>query len=171
MRALPIGSVKSVRSFLRVAHRVWAILDKEFIVPWTNYFDDFVTLAQSDELISVTCIKKFVFNSLGWLFAEDGDKAPDFASNVITLGVQLGVEQMHAGMVTIHNTVGRKNDLVQLVDDVISSGKLPRFDALRPRVKLQFAAGQFSSHITRKSLNVLTKQDFHYFSSPSCAGW
>ena len=168
MGALPFGSVKSVRSFLRVAHRVWAILDKEFIVPWTNYFDDFVTLAQSDELISVTGIKKFVFNSRGWLFAEDGDKAPDFASNVITLGVQLGVEQMHAGMVTIDNTVGRKNDLVQLVDDVISSGKLPRFDALRPRGKLhQFAAGQFSSQHHKEE----TKQDFHYFSSPSCAGW
>ena len=43
MRALPFGSVKPVRSFLRVAHSLWAILVKEFMVAWTIYFDDFVT--------------------------------------------------------------------------------------------------------------------------------
>ena len=151
--------MKSVHIFLRVAHSLSAILVKEFVIPWTNYFDDFVTFAQRDELISVTGSIEFVFKGLGWLFAEDGDKAPDFASNVTALGVQFGVEQMHAGMVTIY-TLSRKKDLVQLLDDVISSGKLSRIDALRLRGILQFAAGYLSHPIARKPLNVVTKHAY-----------
>ena len=137
----PFGSVKSLHSFLRVAHSLWAILVKEFAVAWTNYFDDFVTFAKTDEVASVPGSIKFVFEALGWLFAEDG-----------TLGVQINVENMHCGVVTIDNTAGRKSDLLQLLDDVISSKKLSRIDALRRR--LQFAAGQFAGRIARKSFMV-----------------
>ncbi len=77
MRALPLGSVKSVHSFLCVAHSLWAILVKEFKVAWTNYFDDFVTFSTADEVASVAGSIKFVFKALGWVFAEDGDKAVD----------------------------------------------------------------------------------------------
>ena len=55
---------------------------KEIIVPWMNYFDDFAIFAKADEVASVTGSIKFVFEALGWLFAEDGDKAPDFACRV-----------------------------------------------------------------------------------------
>ena len=72
MKALPFGSVKSVRSVLRVARSFWAILVKEFKVAWTNYFDDFATFARVDEVPSVAGSIKFVFKALGWLFAEDG---------------------------------------------------------------------------------------------------
>ena len=64
MKALRFGSVKSVHSFLRVAHSLWAILVKEFAVAWTNYFDDFVTFAKADEVASVTGSIKFVFKLL-----------------------------------------------------------------------------------------------------------
>jgi len=62
---LPFGSVKSVHSFLR---GLWAIS-------------------------SVAGSVKFVFKALGWLFAEDGDKTPDYGFHVNGLGVELGVEQ------------------------------------------------------------------------------
>ena len=55
MKALPFGSVKSVHSFLRVAHSLWAILVKEFAVAWTNYFDDFVTFARLQSSWLVVC--------------------------------------------------------------------------------------------------------------------
>lgn len=54
-------------------------------------------------------------------FAEDGDKAPDCGFNVNGLGVQLGVEHIHLRKVF---TSGRKSDLLQLLDAVISSRKL-----------------------------------------------
>ena len=124
MRTLPFGSVKSARSFLCVSHSLWAILVKEFMVAWTNYFDDFVIFAKANEVASVAGSLKFVFKALGWLFAEDGDKAPDFSHSANALGVQIDVQNMHSGVVTIDNTAGRKGDLVQILDDVIVSKKL-----------------------------------------------
>ena len=127
---------------------------------WTNYFDDFVTFAKADEVASVTGSIKFFVKALGWLFAEDGDKAPDFSHSVSALGVQINVENMHCGVVTIDNTAGQKSDLLHLLDDVIASKKLNRIDALRLRGGLQFAAGQFAGRIARKSLNVGTKHAY-----------
>ena len=56
MRALPFGSVRSVHALLRVAQSLWAIATSEFLVPWTSYFDDFVTFADSNEQVSVTVL-------------------------------------------------------------------------------------------------------------------
>ena len=56
---------------------------------WANYFDDFVTFAGAGEVSSVTGSIKFVFTALGWLFAEDGDKAPGFSYSVNALRVQI----------------------------------------------------------------------------------
>ena len=52
-RALPFGSVRSVHAFLRVAHSLWAIATSKLLVPWTSYFDDFVTFSDSNEQVSV----------------------------------------------------------------------------------------------------------------------
>ena len=109
MRALPFGSVKSMHSFLRVAHSLWAILVKEIRVAWTNYLDDFVMFSKADEVASVAGSIKFVFEALGWLFAEDGDKAPDFFHSFSALGVQIDVQHMHCGVVAIDNTAGCKS--------------------------------------------------------------
>ena len=49
MNALPFGSVRSVHSFLRVAHSLW-FLD----ILWCNYFDDFVTFGLEEECGSIT---------------------------------------------------------------------------------------------------------------------
>ena len=122
---------------------------------WTNYFDDFVAFARADEVASVTGSLKFVFKALGWLFAE-----PDFSCSVSALGVQINVENMHCGFVKIDNMAGRKSDLLQLLDDVISSKKLSRVDALRLRGRLQFAAGQFAGRIARQPLKVVTKHAY-----------
>ena len=88
---------------------------------------------------SVAGSVKFVFKALGWLFAEDGDKAADCGFNVNGLGVQLGVEHIHLRKVF---SSGRKSDLLQLLDAVISSRKLKCLDALKLRGKLRFAAGR-----------------------------
>ena len=103
---MPFGSVKSVRFFLRVAHSLWAILVKKFLIPWTKYFDDFVTFLRCGEVASVAGSIKFVFKALGWLFAEDGSKAPEFSCDGKALGVHLGVQHMHHGKVLIDSTSG-----------------------------------------------------------------
>ena len=65
LKALPFGSVKSVHSFLRVSHSLWAILAEIFMIPVTNYFDDFVALASVGEASSIEHTVKVVFRLLG----------------------------------------------------------------------------------------------------------
>ena len=43
---------------------------------------------------------KFVFKALGWLFAEGGDKTPDFSHSVSVLGVQIDVHVVLSPLTT-----------------------------------------------------------------------
>ena len=83
--------VRSVHAFLRIAHSLWAIAVSEILVPWTNYFDDFVTFADGNEQVSVDASIRFLLRSLGSRFAESGDKAPPFGELVNALGVSIDV--------------------------------------------------------------------------------
>ena len=56
MLALPFGSIKSVHSFLRVAHSLWYILVVHLDILVTNYFDDFVVLARQSEAAHLTSV-------------------------------------------------------------------------------------------------------------------
>ena len=49
MRALPFGASNSVYSFLRVAHSLWWLGCKALYLTWSNFFDDFITLARAKE--------------------------------------------------------------------------------------------------------------------------
>ncbi len=150
MRALPLGSVRSAHVFLRVAHSLWAIAASEFLIPWTNYFDDFVTFADSSEQVSVDA----------W-FAESGDKAPPFSELVNALGVSIDVSSMGGGKILIDNTADRKLEISSVMSSVLEGGRLPRANALRLRGRLQFAPGQLfgrPSKLCLLSLSMHTRQ-------------
>ena len=87
----------------------------------TNYFDDFVSIAESREVASVHCTVKAVFRLLGWRFAEDGPKAPPFCSSLVALGVELDVSHLHNGTVHVANTESRRTNLAQSLDHAIGS--------------------------------------------------
>ena len=156
MRALPFGSVRSVHAFLWVAHSLWAIATSEFLAPWTSYFDDFVTFSDSNEQVSVDGSVRFMLKSLGWRFAESGDKAPPFRGCVSALGVSIDVSSMGEGKVLIDNTSNRKLEISSLISSVIEGGRLPRADALRLRGRLQFASGQLFGRLAKKALSIVT---------------
>ena len=142
MHALPFGAVRSVHSFLRLAASLWYILVKEFMVPTTSYFDDFVTLATTGEAPALTACIHMVLKMLGW----------DFAGT----GVQLDVSHLSRGLVTVSNTDGRRCELVQALSDILESGKPGRKDALKLRGRLQFAAGQVFGRIGKATLSIVT---------------
>ena len=159
LKALPCGSVKSVHSFLRISHSLWAILTSIFWVITTNYFDDFVSIAESRE-----AAVKAVFRLLGWRFAEDGPQAPPFCSSLVALGVELDVSQLHNGTVHVANTESRRIELAQSLDQAIGSRSLTKLEALRLRGRMQFASGQFYGRLARRCLAVVTQ---HAYSSES----
>ena len=154
MRALPFGSVRSVHAFLRVAHSLWAIATSEFLVPWTNYCDNFVTFSDSNEQVSVHASVRFLLKSLGWRFAESGDKAPPFSEFVNALGVSMDVSSMGEGKVLIDNTANWKLEISSVISSVIEGGRLHRADAL------QFACGQLFGRLAKKAVSIVTEHTY-----------
>ena len=156
MLALPFGSVKSVHAFLRVSHSIWFILVHYLSILTTNYFDDFVVLARQSESKHLTAVIHGVLKLLGWSFAEEGAKAPDFAPVANALGVSVNVTNMHLGTVEIDNTSSRKEDLAALVREVLDKNSLSSIDALKLRGRMQFTAGQLFGRAARMCLNQVT---------------
>ena len=164
MRALPFGSVRSVHSFLRVANSLWSILSSLFLVINSNYFDDFVALASRPEADSVDHTVKTVLKLLGWVFAQDGPKAPPFAADARVLGVQINVEHMDKGEIKIDNTAARRAELAEVIRHVLNEAHLPRMEALRLRGRMQFASGQLFGRIAKRTLAIVTQ---HAYSAES----
>lgn len=84
MLALLFGNMKSVHSFLRISHSLWFIGACLCKIPWTNFFDDFVSIADEIEVSSMTESVHYLFRLLGWKFAEGGA----FLPNLLCLGSQ-----------------------------------------------------------------------------------
>ena len=102
MLALPFGSIKSVHSFLRVAHSLWFIPGSTFGYPCDQLISMILlSFARESEASHLTSVINAVFKLLGWDFAEEGPKAPAFASSALALGVRLDVSSLHLGKVWI----------------------------------------------------------------------
>ena len=159
MLALPFGSVRSVHSFLRIAHSVWFLCAKLFHVLWTNFFDDFVTLSPRCDARSVTLTIETVLTLLGWTFARDGKKAPPFCDSCAALGVVINLAEMHLGKATVDNTESRKLELSTAIADILDSGSLSKQGALQLRGR-QFSAGQFYGRVARTCLGAITRHAY-----------
>jgi len=152
MLALPFGAVRSVHSFLRISASLWFLLVKEFLVLATHCFDDFVTLAEDIEAPAVTACVHMFFKLVGWAFAAEGPKAPEFAELFTALGVTINVGRLHEGLVTLGNTESRREELLKCLSNVLASKKLTKAEALRLRGRLQFAAGNVFGRVAKSAL-------------------
>ena len=161
MQALPFGSVMWVHSFLREAHSLWEILVSVFKVFLSNYFDHLVVFSTEAESQSVTAAVTTAFKTLGWVFAETGDKAPPFSELVTALGVVIDVSKLHLGSVTVDNTVTRKKEISASLRHVLDTRKLHRHEALKLRGRLQFVAGQIFGRVAKCCLALVT---YHAYS-------
>ena len=161
LKALPFGSVRSVHSFLRFSHSLWAILTSAFLVLNKNYFDDFVSLSSTEECASVDYTVKAVFKILACRFAEDGVKAPPVSEVLTALRISLDVSRLNKRFVIVDNTDNRRLELVKALDQVIESKRLPKMDALRLRGRMQFAAGQLFGRLPRRCLSLITQHAYN----------
>ena len=165
MKALPFGSVRSVHGFLRIAHRLWYVLVKEFKVFLTNHFDDFVAASPTSECSSIISCVHMYFNKLvGWAFSESGDKVPPFSAMFQALGVNIDVSTLHNGLVKLGNTENRCKELVEFLDLVLSRGYMSKQDALRLQGQLQFTSGNVFGRVAKCSLAAIPH---HAYSSTS----
>ena len=134
---------------------------REFQIPWTNFFDDFLTLSPAAEASSITSCVQMFFKLLGWKFADDGPKAPPFVAVFKDLGISVDVSQMQHGAVLFDNTPSRKSDLCESLKRVVLDKTLSRHEALRLRGCMQFASGQMFGRLARFVLGSVTKHAYN----------
>ena len=159
MRALPFGASKSVYGFLRVAHSLWWLGCKALHLTWSNFFDDFITLAREPECPLVSLAALQFFKLLGWSVAL-GDKDLPFDVRFKALGIKICCERWLSGVVSFANTEKRTRELLDTISRILSAGRLRKQDALVLRGRMQFAKAQMWGRAAKLCLSAVTNHAY-----------
>ena len=81
-----------------------------------------------------------LFRVLGWETSADKDQP--FGPISIALGIELDTTEAKAGFVYLRNTSKRKQELIDLISDILSRGLLTSKECQRLRGRIQFASNQ-----------------------------
>ena len=146
LRALPFGAKKAVHGFLRIAYSIWFLGVVGLLLPWSDYFDDFVTFSPENISQATDDAVSLFFRLLGWEHDDKKEKSFDFAKVFTALGISFDLRSFGEGKIFFSNTEGRVADLKALVTATLDLGQLPHAAALL-RGKLQFANGQLFGRI------------------------
>ena len=160
LHALPFGASRSVFSFLRVIHSVWYLGTFFLWLVWSCYYDDLISISNSDHVdLTHRTIDAF-FTLLGWVYAKDGAKSQAYSEAFSALGVCFELSEMHLGRVLISNTEKRIQQLLESVRGFLAKGHMTVAEALKLRGQLQFASGQVMGRQFRIFLSAIS--DFAY---------
>ena len=155
MKALPFGASRSVYGFLRVAHSLWWLGCKMLRLLWSNFFDDFITLARVEESESIGIAVSQYFRLLGWA-VSDGEKDLPFSACFKALGVEVNLSCWLDGLVKFANTEKRVSELSQTISCILKEGRLSKQAALALRGRMQFAHAQLWGRASKLCLNAVT---------------
>ena len=90
-----------------------------------------------------------LFRLLGMCFAEEGPKAPPFASTFKTLGLQLDISGWRDDVFTLEHTVARRKELEETVSEMLQVRNLTYKQLERLHGRLVW----FNSYIFGRSIN------------------
>ncbi|CAE6970568.1 unnamed protein product [Symbiodinium sp. CCMP2592] len=162
MKAMPFGSAMAVYAFLRISHSLWFLGAKALLLPWSSFFDDFVTFATTGCSASAEAAVTSMFKLLGWAFAESGEKANDFSECFQALGIMVDLRACLDGTISFKNTAKRVSEIRAFVGKVLESGRLPHHEALRLRGRCQFADSQIFGRTGKKCLGLITAHAYGF---------
>ena len=158
---LPFGSIASVTAFLRCAMGIWHVGSSLLKLTWTSYFDDFLSLSPVClERRTELCVST-LFQLLGWRLSED--KLVPYSQCCKVLGVEVDLVHSPSGSFTVKNTESRKEELICLIKEILSTLVLTRDEGERLRGRLQFASNQIFGRRFRnclKELNIHVSRGF-----------
>ena len=139
-KVLPFGARSSVHGFIRTSFGMWRVGLTLLLLHWSIFVDDYIgaevpPLAKVFEL----CVET-LFRILGWETSADKDQP--FGPISIALGIELDTTEAKAGFVYLRNTSKRKQELIDLISDILSRGLLTSKECQRLRGRIQFASNQ-----------------------------
>ena len=113
---LPFGARPAVQGFYRVAAALWYLALFFFDLHWTQFYDDYFLVASEKENQHVDLIQTSFFTLLGWETATEKDSGFGFVTRA--LGVQIDLSDCHLGLVKVCNTLSKRQELEQLIDEI-----------------------------------------------------
>jgi len=164
--ALPFGSRTAVNAFIRCARFLQWVAARCLALPLSCYFDDFVafsTTSLGQNTQAALCLMLDIF---GWRFDKEGPKSDDFSDLVSALGVQFNLSDTPSGILQVCNTEKRIKDIIQLLNETLEAGILPKKDALSLRGRLAFCDAFVFGRLGKVSLQDITK---HAYAKPFVA--
>ena len=120
-RTLPFGSVASVLHFNRLA-RLLHHLGLQARIAWTNYYDDYPVIDFKVLADHTTAAIRTITGLLG--FECSLDKELPFSTKTDVLGVTIDLGRSGEGVVTVSNKADRVSELAEVVNDILTSGKV-----------------------------------------------
>ena len=166
--ALPFGSRTAVNAFIRCARFLQWVAARCFALPLSCYFDDFVAFSTTSLGQNTQATLCLMFDIFGWRFDKEGPKSDDFSDLVSALGVQFNLSDTPSGILQVCNTEKRIKDIIQLLDETLEAGILPKKDALSLRGRLAFCDAFVFGRLGKVSLQDITK---HAYAKPFVARW
>lgn len=154
---MPFGAVASVYAFNRISRSIHHILTSFLSAVCTVFYDDFPTISSKAGASLLSKCMSHVLNSLGWLHAQVGTKAVDFASEFNALGVCVGLERLPSGVFSLANKEGRIRKVADMLREIGGAGTISRKTAAEIQGLLNFASGFFLSKALRFLLGAFEK--------------
>ena len=131
LQAVPFGATRSVFSFLRMAHSIWWLGCSQLKLMWSNFYDDYITLALSGNAKNTEDTVCLFLDLLGWKSAVDGDKAAEFSHQFSALGIVVALKNFTEGFVEFCNTAKRSDELSDTIQSFIDSGSMSLLESQR----------------------------------------
>ena len=141
---LPFGATGSVMNFNRVARALRDVMQKFFMLPVVNYFDDYPHVDVPQLAVRSQVVMEEVLKTLGWQVAEEPKKRLPPSEVFVVLGVQVDLTESHLGFVKVCNKPERVLEVEEVRKEVESSRQFPPSTAARLYGRLNFAEAQCS---------------------------
>ena len=111
-------------------------------MPVRCYFDDFILISKPELSKSFESCVSLLLQLMGWPYDTSGPKADCFSQEIAALGVLFKLDGTCNGDLVLDNTQKRKDELSQLIDGILTSGRLEKKEAQSLRGRLAFAYSQ-----------------------------
>jgi hypothetical protein len=159
MNTLPFGAVSSVASFLRLSLAIWFIGFAALRLLWTTFYDDFSLVSASRLENSASWAAESLFELLGLMYAKEGKKFAPFSTTFQTLGVQINLESMQEGVVSVGHTDSRRKELPTDIAAILHAGRLSNKGAERLRGRMIFFDGFVFGRVAASCLRSLSRTE------------
>ena len=141
---LPFGATGAVMGFNRLARGLREVLQRYFMLPVVNYFDDFPHVDVAPLAVKSQVIMESALKVLGWQIAEEPKKRLPPSDSFVVLGVVVDLSEADKGVCKVRNKPERASELREVIKEAKSMGSFPPSMAARVYGRLNFGESQCS---------------------------